>query len=152
MTGQARPFRDPQRKPAIAAGALIAMVIALAAFGRQAGPPPGIDPAAVVEAAELKFVDQADGSVVALDASSGAELERIAPGGGGFIRVTMRSFAGERKARGLGSDVPFKLLRMADGDLVLQDPLTGRTMLLNAFGPANEGVFAQLLDHGRTTQ
>lgn len=152
MTGSARPFRDPQRKPAMAAGALIAVVIALAAFGRHESGPRAIDSDAIVQTAELKFVDQSDGSVVALDAASGTELERIAPGGGGFIRVTMRSFAGERKARGLGSDVPFRLVRMADGDLVLHDPLTDRTMLLNAFGPANEGVFAQLLDHGRTTQ
>ena len=101
---------------------------------------------------ELKFVDQADWSVVAYDAASGGELERINPGSGGFIRVTMRSFAAERINRGLGPEVPFALLRMSDGDLLLQDPATGRTMLLNAFGPSNEGVFAQLLDHGSTVQ
>ena len=76
----------------------------------------------------------------------------IAPGAGGFIRVTMRSFANERKRDGLGSETPFTLTRMRDGDLYLQDSLTGRTMLLNAFGPSNEGVFAELIDHERTTQ
>jgi len=152
MTVAARSFRDPQRKPAIAGAALIATVIALVAFGRHERQPIVVDPAAVTQSVELKFVDQADGSVVALDAASGAELERIAPGGGGFIRVTMRSFAAERKNLGLGADVPFTLSRLSDGDLVLQDRLTGRTMLLNAFGPSNEGVFAELLDLGRRTQ
>lgn len=152
MTVAAKPFRDPQRKPAIAGALLIATAIALVAFGRQDKQMVAIDPDAVTQSIELKFVDQADGAVVALDAASGDELERIAPGGGGFIRVTMRSFAAERKNRGLGADVPFSLMRMADGDLLLQDRLTGRTMLLNAFGPSNERVFAELLDHGRTTQ
>lgn len=152
MTATVKPYRDPQRKPAMAGGALIAAAIALVLVGRHDKTPAVIDPASVTQALELKFVDRADGSVVAVDAANGAEVERIAPGAGGFIRVTMRSFASERKARGLGSDVPFTLLRMTDGDLLLEDRLTGRTMLLNAFGPSNEGVFAQLLDHGRTTR
>jgi putative photosynthetic complex assembly protein len=152
MTTTSKPFRDPQRKPALAGGALIAVTIALVAFGRQEKAPVTIDPATVVQTMELKFVDQPDGTVVAYEAASGTELDRIAPGGGGFVRVTMRSFAAERINRGLGSEVPFTLLRMTDGDLILQDRMTGRTMLLNAFGPSNEGVFAQLLDHGRTTQ
>lgn len=152
MKTTATPFRDPQRKPALAGAALIAVSIALVALGRHDKAQPVIDPDAVVQSVELNFVDQADGTVVAYEAGTGAELERIAPGGGGFIRVTMRSFAAERTHRGLGSDVPFTLLRMADGDLLLKDRMTGRTMLLNAFGPSNEGVFAQLLDHGRTTQ
>ena len=152
MPTPSTPFRDPQRKPALAGAALLAVTIALVTFGRQEKQPVTIDPAAVVQSMQLKFVDQPDGTVVAYEAASGTELDRIAPGGGGFIRVTMRSFAAERINRGLGSEVPFTLLRMADGDLLLRDPMTGRTMLLNAFGPSNEGVFAQLLDHGRTTQ
>lgn len=143
---------DPQRKPAIACGCLVASALILVLFGRHPPVHDAIDPAAVTQAVELRFSDLADGSVVASNAATGAEIERIAPGAGGFIRVTMRSFANERKKHGLGNDVPFTLARMSDGDLLLQDRLTGRTMLLNAFGPSNEGVFAQLLDDGRTTQ
>jgi putative photosynthetic complex assembly protein len=152
MTAKSATSRDPQRKPALAGAALIATAIALVAFGRHDKAPVAIDPAAVVESVELQFIDQPDGTVVAYDAASGAELERIAPGAGGFIRVTMRSFAAERTSRSLGSEVPFTLLRMTDGDLLLQDRLTGRTMLLDAFGPSNEGVFAELLNQRRTTQ
>lgn len=147
----AKPFRDPLRKPAIACGAMIALTISLILLAGR-NEPAAIDPDRVVQSLELKFVDQSDGSVIAYDAGTGTELERIEPGNGGFIRVTMRSFASERKVRGLGAEVPFTLVRMTDGDLVLQDPLTKRTMLLDAFGPSNEGVFAQLLDDRRTTQ
>jgi len=148
----ARPQTDPQRKPAMACGAVVIAAIVLVALGRHEKAPIVVDPAAVAQSKELKFVDEPDGAVVAYDADSGAELGRVAAGGGGFLRVTMRSFAEERKSHGFGSDVPFTLLRKTDGDLLLRDRLTGRTMLLNAFGPSNEGAFAQLLDHGRTTQ
>ena len=144
--------RDPQRKPAIACGCLIATAVVLVALARHDPVPEIIDPANVKHLVELRFSDLPDGTVVASDASTGKEIQRIVPGAGGFIRVTMRSFATERKQKGLGSDVPFTLARMNNGALYLQDGLTGRTMLLNAFGPSNEGVFAELIDHERTTQ
>ncbi len=150
--GQTTTYRDPQRKPAIAFASLIGIVILLVAVGRQERAPAAIDPDAVIASVELRFSDLADGSVLARDAATGAELGQFGPGAGGFVRVTMRSFANERKQNGLGGDVPFTLVRMTDGDLVLRDPLTDRTMLLNAFGPSNEGAFAQLLDDGRTVR
>ena len=142
---------DPQRKPAIACGCLVAAAIVLVALGRHGREPATVGPDTAAQAVELRFTDLPDGTVVAA-AASGDEIERIAPGAGGFIRVTMRSFATERRSLGFDARTPFTLMRMSDGDLVLQDRLTGRTMLLNAFGPANEGAFAELLDHGRTTQ
>jgi len=142
---------DPQRKPAIACGCLIAAAIVLVAVGRHGRQPEAIDTGMAARAVELRFTDLPDGTVVAA-AASGDEIERIAPGAGGFIRVTMRSFATERRSRGFDAQTPFTLMRMSDGDLVLHDRTTGRTMLLDAFGPANEGAFAELLDHGRTTQ
>jgi putative photosynthetic complex assembly protein len=142
---------DPQRRPAMACGALIAAAIALVAFGRT-DRVPSIDEAAAVERLALTFDDLPDGTVVALNADDGREIERIQPGEGGFVRVTMRSFAAERINRGHGRDEPFQLLRMEDGDLILSDRLTGRTMLLNAFGPSNKNAFAQLMDKGRMSQ
>lgn len=144
--------RDPQRKPAIACGCLIAAVVVLVALTRHDPVPTFIDPVNVRQTLELRFGDLPGGTVVVSNAATGAEIERIAPGVGGFIRVTMRSFANQRKQDGLGSETPFTLTRMKNGDLYLQDSLTGRTMLLNAFGPSNEGVFAELIDHERTTQ
>jgi putative photosynthetic complex assembly protein len=142
---------DPQRRPAMACGALIAVAIGLVAFGRT-DRVPSVDEAAAVERLALKFDDLSDGTVVALNADGGQELARIHPGEGGFVRVTMRSFAAERISNGFGREEPFELLRMPDGDLILSDRVTGRTMLLNAFGPANEGAFAQLMDKGRMSK
>lgn len=141
---------DPQKRPALACGALLAVTLLLVAFGRTDGGPHAIDEAVIRERVALTFDDLPDGTVVAVNAANGAELERIPPGEGGFIRVTMRSFAAERTSRGMDRTSPFDLLRLGDGDLVLTDRMTGRVMLLDAFGPSNEGVFAQLLDKGRT--
>ena len=143
---------DPQRRPAIACGCLVAAAVVMVAVARHDPVAERIDKANVRKTVELRFSDLPDGTVVASDAGTGTEIERIAPGAGGFIRVTMRSFASERKKKGLGSAQPFTLTRMNNGALYLQDGLTGRTMLLNAFGPSNEGVFAELIDQERTTQ
>lgn len=143
-------YPDPLRRQATVCAGLIAIALVLVAFGRHAPPDARIDPAAVVQSVALKFEDLPDGSIIARDATTGAELERLMPAVGGFIRVTMRSFAAERLRKGMTDAQPFVLARMNDGDLRLEDPLTGRTMLLNAFGPSNEAVFAELLDKRRT--
>lgn len=142
--------RDPQRNAVIACAGLIATALLLAVLGRHAPQPVVIARDAVSDSAELFFDDLADGSIVALDADTGREIERLAPGEGGFVRVTMRSFAGDRKKRGLTDEEPFTLVRTRDGELRLQDRLTGRTMLVTAFGPSNERAFAELLDRRRT--
>lgn len=142
--------KDPQAKSAIAGGLLIASALVLVTLTKGNLPERVIDPAQTERKMELRFRDLPDGTVVALDAATGEELERVVPGKGGFIRVTMRSFAAERIRKGFGPEVPFTLARMKGGNLVLEDPLTGRNMLLNAFGPSNEGVFAELIDQKGT--
>ena len=139
-------YPDPLLRQATVCGCLIAAALVIVAVGRHAPPDARIDPAAVVKSVALTFQDLPDGSIIARDAATGTELEKVAPGVGGFIRVTMRSFAIERLNKGLTDAEPFLLARMTDGDLRLEDPLTGRTMLLDAFGPSNEAVFAELLD------
>jgi len=41
--------------------------------------------------------------------------------------------------------VPFHLALHVDGRLTLEDPVTARTIELEAFGPTNSGAFARLL-------
>jgi putative photosynthetic complex assembly protein len=151
MTTTAK-YSDPHRRPAIACGCLVGAAIVLTLLGRQSATAPDINPDAIIQSVDLHFSDLPDGTVVASDAATGGEIDRIVPGTGGFVRVTMRSFASERLKRDMTREVPFQLARMEDGDLVLRDPLTGRTMLLNAFGPSNEDAFARLLDHGGKPQ
>lgn len=144
--------RDPQRNAVIACGGLIGTALVLAALGRHAPETPSIGPDTASRSERLFFGDLADGGVAVTEAGTGREVGRIVPGEGGFVRVTMRSLAGDRKRKGLTAEEPFTLARMRNGELLLQDPLTGRTMLLDAFGPSNAGVFAEILDHGRTVR
>lgn len=146
------PFRDPMRRPAIACASLLGTALLLAFLGRHPHDAAMPDPQQVVHSVAIRFADAPDGTVIALNAATGAEIERIAPGKGGFVRVTMRSFASERKQHGIGGEVPFQLSRMADGDLMLSDDQTGRVMMLNAFGPSNSGAFASMLDQGASAK
>ena len=141
--------RDPHRREVLACAGLILAALLLAFVFRHGPTQVVIDPAEVSRSLDLTFRDLADGSVMAVNAATGEDIEIIAPGTGGFVRVTMRSYAKERQQRGLSSATPFLLAEMTNGTVFLQDPLTGRTMHLNAFGPANVGAFAAILDHGR---
>ncbi len=154
MTAQTVAFRDPLRKQALACGALIAVSIAIAAWGKPAGEVQRFAAAPATAAVSLRFEDAADGAVVAREAGTGAELGRFAIGEGGFVRVALRSFAATRGKQNVGPDAPFVLSRLQSGALVLRDPATGRIVLLDAFGETNAGAFAVLLDkpengHGR---
>lgn len=140
---------DPLMRPAMVIAGLLVTAIVTIAIGGHRNEPMMAEAAAAKETLQLRFVDQPDGTVVAVDANSGRNLEQVEIGKGGFIRVTMRSFALERKQRGIGNEVPFTLTRHTNGALILSDETTGRTMLLNAFGPSNEGVFAELIEKSR---
>lgn len=129
----------------LGAGALILVTILAAAAGRLGGQAPLHAPSAALVALDLRFEDRDDGSVVVLDASHSRELLRAEPGTNGFMRSTMRGLARERRASGLGADVPFRLTQWADGRLTLDDPATGRRVELEAFGASNHQVFARLL-------
>jgi len=102
---------------------------------------------APVESRALRFEDRADGGVVVLlnDAGAHREIDVLAPGTNGFVRSVLRGLVRERRARGIGSGPDFRLTRHADGRLSLQDPSTGRTVDLDAFGPTNVAAFGRLL-------
>ena len=74
-----------------------------------------------------------------------AFLEVLAVGGDGFVRGVLRGVARERRGRGLGSDLPVRLIARRDGTLALEDPATGRRIELNAFGATNAAAFARFL-------
>jgi putative photosynthetic complex assembly protein len=99
---------------------------------------------------ELRFEDLASGAVAIHAVPEGQVLAEMAPGEGGFLRGTLRALVRERRQHGVGETVPFRLSRAADGSLLLADPATGRRIHLNAFGPANAGVFAGLFATGST--
>jgi putative photosynthetic complex assembly protein len=96
----------------------------------------------------LRFEDRADGGIAIDDAQSGRTIDEVAPGTNGFLRSAVRGLVRERKRQGIGAEPPFRLVALADGRLLLEDPGTGRQIDLRSFGPANAGVFARLLMNG----
>jgi putative photosynthetic complex assembly protein len=94
---------------------------------------------------EVRFEDQADGSIRVLDAARNAEIERIAPASNGFLRGAVRGLVRERKRQGIDASEPFTIATLASGRLVLLDRATGREIDLASFGSTNAGVFANLL-------
>ena len=136
-------------------GGVLALVLCAIAVALAKGPvgSPGTGTVAsherggVVASRALRFVD-ADGGVRVLDAADGAEILHIDRGQDGFIRSVMRGLANERTSRALGADEPFSIALHEDGSLWLDDPATGRMVVLSAFGPDNVAAFARLLSPG----
>ncbi len=127
------------------AGGVIAFSILLAVYGRIAGPVGVPPPSTPVITRNLLFRDQGDGGVKVIDAATGRTVEIFPPGSNGFLRATMRGLARNRELQHVGGESPFRLVAWADRRLTLEDPATGRTIELEAFGHTNEAVFASLL-------
>ena len=134
------------RAPLIGAAALVLVCIATVGVSRITGI--GVTRMAEATATmsrELRFEDRDDGSVAVLDAASGKVAQRLEPGTNGFLRGVMRSFARERRAAGVSDSPPFRLARLADGRLMMEDLATHRRVELDAFGPTNVAAFHRLL-------
>jgi putative photosynthetic complex assembly protein len=133
------------RAPLIGAGALVlATVLAVAALRLTGTGPVTLDRAPVAVERQLHFEDR-NGGVDVLDARSGQRITSLAQGGDGFVRATLRTFVRERRRQNIGAEVPFVLASHVDGRLTLDDPATGRSVNLEAFGPDNAAAFARLL-------
>ena len=141
------------RLPLYGAGALVLVslvsVAALVWFGEP--PSQGAAPE-VVAAREMTFEDLDHGAIAVRDASDGQVFEVIEPEHGGFLRATVRGLARARRAAGAGPDIPFRLERRANGQLVLIDPFNSREVDLWAFGATNAEAFARLLDARPATE
>jgi putative photosynthetic complex assembly protein len=137
----------------IAAGALIGFSLLATTFVRLerlgSTTVASVRPAPV-RAVDVRFTDEADGSVSVHDGRDGHVIETLAPGTNGFVRSVMRGLAHERKRRGLGPAQPFRVAQARGGQLTLEDPATGRLIDLDAFGAPNSLAFAEMLPPRRT--
>jgi putative photosynthetic complex assembly protein len=137
----------------IAAGLLVAFTMVLVGGYRLLdGRDASARLAQAVAVTELRFEDRPDGSIAVLAGANGRQVQTVDPGTNGFLRGTLRALARERRQNEATAAEPFRLVRRADGSLTLDDPATGRSVNLNAFGPANSGVFAALLTSGSKQQ
>lgn len=148
-----RTHEPPFPRFALIAGALlVAFSISLALVGRLTGfGRPDAVKTAPVATRDLTFVDGEHGTIIVRDAHTSTQVATLAPGTNGFVRVVMRSIARHRKLEGMGSDEPFRLTEWEDGQLSIEDRVTGQIMRLDAFGAPNKLAFARLLnDAGKT--
>lgn len=123
---------------------LMTSAITVVFFARTA---PRTDTVATTEAVQsrsLRFIDQPDGAVAAIDNDSGQLVQRF-EGEQGFLRGTLRAMVRERRLRGVGAGLPFELILHHDGRLTLRDPSTGTRIALESFGATNTRVFSGLL-------
>ncbi len=145
-----RPF---PRGPLAGAIAMIVVCVGLIALSRMTGVGvtrmPSSEPVVV---RELRFEDRADGSVAVLEPRSNQVAEVLEPGQHGFVRGVLRSFARDRRASAISDAPPFKLARLADGRITIEDMATGRRIELDAFGSTNVIAFARLLAVNRNAQ
>lgn len=138
-------------------GGIVALSLAMTAavrlglVEREAVPAEARAAAGVAVAAErpLKFFDEADGTVRVEDGKTAEVLARFGQGEGGFIRATVRNLVHQRRIRGIGPEVPFRLIRWSNDTLTLADPTTGRSIEVGSFGPDNRAVYANMLPGGK---
>lgn len=132
----------------LGAALLLGTSLALAAEARIARTS---DPALRAErpaevSVDLRFEDRSDGSVAVLDAETSREIAIVPPAEGGFVRGVMRGMFRVRKLESIPSHDHFRLVRYADGALVLEDPKSDRRVDLRSFGATNYQAFARLLE------
>jgi putative photosynthetic complex assembly protein len=65
---------------------------------------------------------------------------------GGFITVIQSGLATERRKHGIDPLKPLRIVQYANGRLVAEDPETGWSAELYAFGADNKAAFERLLD------
>jgi putative photosynthetic complex assembly protein len=65
---------------------------------------------------------------------------------GGFVTVIQSGMATERRRHGIVENTPVRLVEYANKRLVLEDPATGWSAELYAFGSDNKAAFERLFD------
>lgn len=65
---------------------------------------------------------------------------------GGFVTVIQNGLATERRKHRLDPLSPLRIVEYANGRLAAEDPLTGWSIELYAFGADNKAAFERLLD------
>jgi putative photosynthetic complex assembly protein len=142
------PFQGKTLPRAALAGAglLVAAAILASGTARLTGIGTTRLPAAdAVASAELRFLDREDGAVLVQRYPDETLIAVLPAGTNGFARGVLRGLARDRRLAHLGAGPPFRLVRWSDGRLSLEDPTTDRIIAIEAFGPTNAQVFADLL-------
>jgi putative photosynthetic complex assembly protein len=149
-TFQSEPaFRDRDREmiPRTLLRAMAALVLAslaIVSFAVLTGRDTVGRPAAAAVTAErtIALIGGGAQAVTVLDAH-GAVLADLAHGG--FVTVVQNGLMTTRRRHGIDPDRPVRLVAYANGRLAIEDPLTGWSVELYAFGADNRAAFERLL-------
>lgn len=137
----------------IGAAGLIAIALTAAITPRLTGMGKvTVEPGITVAQHELRFEDAPDGSALVRDARDGRVVFVLAAQTNHFVRGTVRGLVRDRKREGIGAEPPFRLTRLADGRLILEDPANRRRIDLDAFGRSNVGAFSAIMEAAETTK
>lgn len=101
--------------------------------------------ATTVMARELFFRDAANGNVNVYDAITKKRIGSFGKGEGAFVRISMRSMAHSRKQKEIDPRLPYRLVKLSDGNMRIVDPQSGDSIRLNAFGQVAIKSFAKFL-------
>ncbi len=143
--------RDREMIPSLLLRAMLFLVVAvlvIVAFARltdrplEATRPEGVP---VVAERSIQIFGDMSGAARVLDAN-GVLLADLGPEEGGFISGMSRVLHRERMKIGVADDAPVRLVRFADGHLVLFDDATGWSATIEGFGADNKAAFARLLE------
>jgi len=130
----------------LGAAALIAFALVSVSLARLTGiGTVHSDHATPIESTSLRFEDRPDGGIAVIDPNSGRVLGVVQPGTDGFIRTVLRSLAYDRQRHNIGSGPAFTLTKWSDRHSTLDDPSTGRSIDLVAFGKTNMQAFSNLM-------
>jgi putative photosynthetic complex assembly protein len=143
---------DKEKFPTIAlyaAAGIIVITIVAAAVGRYNTVNNPAQTTSIQEPVQyyvdLQFSDEADGSVLVKNSANQAVILKIGRGEDAFIRAVLRGFVRDRNVRKLSHKTPFRLYRLVDTRLVIEDLATNKRVNLRAFGPTQQAAFERLL-------
>jgi len=102
--------------------------------------------AEVVDSRLLRFEQAADGQITVIDGSTGEAIADAPAGAEGFLKGALRGLNRIRMADETAPGVPYRLDRLANGQLMLVDTASGVALDLNAYGRSNAAVFAEFLE------
>ena len=126
--------------PPVLAAAMVAVVSVIIML-----PGKPVPTGANVAERSFRIDQQANGVIAMRDARTGATIGVLLTDGDGFMRGVLHSIALRREKARLSQETPLELIATAGGRLILSDPPTDTMIDLEAFGSANEAVFAKLL-------
>lgn len=126
--------------------ALLALVLVAGARVAGFSPEQALPGAEVVDSRLLRFEQAADGQITVIDGSTGEAIADAPAGAEGFLKGALRGLNRIRMADETAPGVPYRLERLANGQLMLVDTASGVALDLNAYGRSNAAVFAEFLE------